>query len=988
MTRTRFTSVTPSAAAAAFCVWSLSGCLVILALGLGSCCRTSEVGIAKNFDSGARDTPAGGDAVGDSAGTTCNKMLIDKKVNGQACGCADECRSGVCAQGVCCSTACDGVCRACNLPGGPGVCGNVAAGQLPAVAGQCKADAPVSCGLDGRCDGAGGCRKFPDGSVCEAGSCQGSAVIGAKICTGGACLPGPATACSPYGCDPANGRCFASCTAAAQCDARACTNGSCGKKPLGATCSAGADCASGSCADGVCCNLACTGPCVSCNQVGFMGECSPVAAGNPDPHGQCKSEAASTCGSSGLCNGAGGCAKFAAGTECRAASCNSGSELPSAICDGEGLCQSGTAIPCAPFQCSGTACRVACNVNEDCVSPNVCTAGSCGKKPNGQVCTGPADCQSGFCVDGVCCNNGCVGTCVSCALTASRGRCTNVAAGTVDPRAMCKDKGAAACDTNGKCNGNKGCQSYGDGTVCKAASCAAATSSLTQVSTCVGGVCKTPTATSCSPFKCSGAGCGTGCATDADCVSPNTCIGGSCGKKPVGQNCSTASECAAGLFCADGVCCQSDCKASCFACNVTGSKGTCVPTKAGDVDPRTMCAVQAPATCGTDGTCDGTGACHKRIAMTPCGDPSCTAGTAKGASFCNGSGTCVAGATTMCAPYVCDVANKACFTSCVGTDNSSCLAPNKCDMAKCGLSPLGAMCTVAADCVSNFCVDGRCCADACTGQCKACDVAGSEGTCSPLPNNTADPLQPCALTAESTCGTDSKCDGAGACRFWDTNTICRQKSCTGVIATNQEKCTTGHTCPGPNTSNCGNIKCDMTAGTCKVSCTVDADCAVGMCDTSNGSCGKKGLGIVCSVGSDCISGNCVDGVCCSTAACAAECTSCAASGTGVCAVVPNDMPDTDTCPNENTACGKTGKCDGNGACKKAKAPGDSCGDVCVGDTVQPRTCDTNGACVNTGAATLCGLFTCDPGTKTCKITCAVDGDCAAGKTCTVPPACQ
>ena len=955
--------------------------MVLLAVVAG--CRTNDTGTVRPRDGGAFDTPmTEGGGGGDTGPTACIKDLVDKRNAGQACGCNDECRTGFCAQGVCCNSACDGVCQACNRTSGPGVCGPIAAGQQPATPAQCKAEAPDSCGLDGKCDGAGACRKYPDGSICAAGACQGSAVIGAKICNGGSCVAGPATACSPYACDSATGRCFASCTLAAQCDGRGCTAGSCGQKPLGATCSNGTECVSGSCADGVCCNLACNGPCVSCNQVGRMGECSPVSAGNPDPHSQCKVEAASTCGSSGLCNGVGGCAKFAAGTECRAATCTNGSELPSATCDGEGVCGAGTAIPCAPFQCGASACRATCATNADCVAPNVCTAGSCGKKPNGQTCNGAGDCQSGFCVDGVCCNDGCVGTCVSCALSSTRGRCTNVPAGTVDPRMFCQNKGAASCETNGKCNGNKGCQSYPAGTVCKAASCNAGNNNATQASTCVDGACRTPTATSCAPFKCGGTSCAIACGSNADCVAPNTCIDGSCGKKPLASNCGSTAECAQGLTCSDGVCCSTACTAGCFSCAILGSIGQCVPVAAGQDDPKSMCATQAAATCGTTGKCNGGGACAKHPATTMCGAATCTNGSAKGASFCDGLGTCNAGNTTPCAPFTCNAGGDACAASC--TADAQCVAPNKCVGNTCGLSPIGATCTGNSDCAApGLCVDGACCASACTEPCKSCGLDGFKGACTNIAVGEFDSA--CPVTAESTCGTDGKCNGAGACSKWPDGTSCRSRSCSGTTETPAAACA-GGTCPAATTISCGTFTCDGTSQ-CRATCTQDNHCSVGMCDTGNGSCGKKGLGIACAGNGDCINGQCVDGVCCASAACGGECSSCAVPGSeGTCANVPNNGDDPDTCQNENTICGRTGKCDGSGGCKTALALGASCGSVCAAGGAQARTCDGARMCVDTGAPVDCGDYACDAGA--CKTACAGDPDCATGKTCAAPPVCQ
>lgn len=47
---------------------------------------------------------------------------VPKKPLGQACASSAECGSGNCADGVCCNSACSGVCQACNLSGKVGTC--------------------------------------------------------------------------------------------------------------------------------------------------------------------------------------------------------------------------------------------------------------------------------------------------------------------------------------------------------------------------------------------------------------------------------------------------------------------------------------------------------------------------------------------------------------------------------------------------------------------------------------------------------------------------------------------------------------------------------------------------------------------------------------------------------------------------------------------------------------------------------------------------
>jgi len=87
--------------------------------------------------------------------------------------------------------------------------------------------------------------------------------------------------------------------------------------------------------------------------------------------------------------------------------------------------------------------------------------------PN-QTCTEAAQCASGFCVDGICCNEACTGTCVSCNQAQSPGTClpvvgaedasastpctgTNICTGSADGQPACKLKSRAICSMNAEC---------------------------------------------------------------------------------------------------------------------------------------------------------------------------------------------------------------------------------------------------------------------------------------------------------------------------------------------------------------------------------------------------------------------------------------------------------------------------------------------------------------------------------------------------------
>src|SRR5262249_55963894 len=155
----------------------------------------------------------------------------------------------------------------------------------------------------------------------------------------------------------------------------------------------------------------------------------------------------------GICDGFGGCALYAAETICTQPSC-AGPKLNTAgTCDGKGACRAASVQNCWPYMCSNGACATSCTMDSDCQEGHACVGGSCGPKPIGQSCTGNTDCGSSFCVDGVCCDGPCVGACLSCSLPSSMGHCSPAPASTPDPRGMCKDKSPSACSTNGLCDG-------------------------------------------------------------------------------------------------------------------------------------------------------------------------------------------------------------------------------------------------------------------------------------------------------------------------------------------------------------------------------------------------------------------------------------------------------------------------------------------------------------------------------------------------------
>lgn len=415
---------------------------------------------------------------------------------GGACATSQECASGICVDGVCCTDECTGLCRRCAV--GTGTCSPVT-----------SADDPDTCTGSKTCDASGACKRK---------------------------------------------------------DAQAC--------------SSDGDCASGHCADGVCCDTPCSGTCRACTAAkkgsGSDGTCGDVAA-ETDPDDECPEALPSQCAPGGVCNGGGACKPYVPqGTACGLTACVGGVQTgPS--CDGVGHCGS-NAVTCAPYACGVTACNTSCTTSADCASTAYCDpSGHCTTlKTKGDPCSTEAECSTTFCVDGICCENGCTGQCAACDVAGSVGTCSPVTGTPHGTRAPCTGAGE---ECGGTCDGaNQGtCQYPAASTACGTPSCANGSESASR---CDGqGACAAPVETLCAPYTCGAKACETSCASDADCsggneckpdhtcaprpgasckddhtvvdgsgtatpCDPYTCIGGACK-----QACSSVDDCVSGYVC-------------------------------------------------------------------------------------------------------------------------------------------------------------------------------------------------------------------------------------------------------------------------------------------------------------------------------------------------------------------------------------------------------------------------------------------------------
>jgi hypothetical protein len=313
------------------------------------------------------------------------------KAFGVTCASAGQCYSGYCVDGVCCNGPCVGACMRCDVAGKEGQCYPVPAGQDPDN--ECAQQNPQTCGLDGFCDGMGGCRKWPGGTVCAQAACGATGsinkVILAKVCDGaGVCVGHGEVDCGTYRCNPATKACYESCTSNTACmPSINCGSGRCGgkKKPNGAACTAAIQCESGYCTDGACCDGACSGTCKTCKLTGLTWSSSPVSIAGKcinipsgmDPGGECSATAKHSCGTDGTCSGAGSCRLYVKGTICQTRLCDISSDPnvlnPFHRCNGTGLCQPDG----APTSCGAYVCVSWQGCYGRCTSSAQCATGTC-----------------------------------------------------------------------------------------------------------------------------------------------------------------------------------------------------------------------------------------------------------------------------------------------------------------------------------------------------------------------------------------------------------------------------------------------------------------------------------------------------------------------------------------------------------------------------------------------------------------------------------
>jgi hypothetical protein len=264
----------------------------------------------------------------------------------------------------------------------------------------------------------------------------------------------------------------------------------------------------------------------------------------------------------------------------------------------------------------------------------------------------------------------------------------------------------------------------------------------------------------------------------------------------------------------------------------------------------------------------------------------------------------------------------------------------------------GAACAADGQCNSSVCVDGLCCDRACDGQCEACDVAGSAGTCkvvTGVPHGARTKCRAPGLGEDPACA--ESCNGTDkACKPAATTVSCSVDACAAGTETHASTCDGAGKCKDVPKS-CGDYVCDAKA--CKTACASKADCPNPAHFCEAGKCiPQQASGSACNRDVACATGLCVDGVCCASK-CDGQCQACDVPGqVGNCVAIkgkPHGLR-SDCTKDSSDAC-KSLACDGTNTASCAA-------------TVGP-----------------CGNYACDDGEKVCKKTCATNAECVAGFEC-------
>ena len=678
-----------------------------------------------------------------------------------------------------------------------GICCIDADGDIYGVGGGCfDADCDdenpaVHTQADEICDGFDNdCNGMIDDDVsdCAAGDCSlgelGYFEDPPESCVAGECVGDPAQLCDLYTCsegEEEGDECADACDGEddLKCVPPAhCDDSVCeSDEPDGETCDEASDCESTHCGNGFCCAF---GDCCSvAEDCPTFGTEDPICTSPPTCQG---TTGATVCGSSFICSNT--------GLEEDDSACDSATEAddcgyyPSVYCTGA-------------MDQAAPECATSCDNNLDCDPDAHCNPETSQCEPDvndGNACEGDAWCVSDYCENGFCCQNGdCCSTEANCPASYSS---------------------EAVCTSPATCQGER------DVAVCNANSCATSMG-VADDSACVGGL----EAADCGPYPsvvCTGGAvqnppvCADSCTADSECDADAYCNDASVcvPDESDGETCDADAQCVSG-HCGNGFCCESgDCCADDGDCN----------------------AYDEAAECTSTATCQGS-----RV------DGECSASSQCGADTLADDSGCAGAIANDCGPYPSVACGNGmnqvaptCPNSCMG--DGDCDASAHCEGGSCVPDAgQGGFCTSTVQCAGGLaCVDNVCCTSACNGACEACDVPGSEGTCTDIPEG---------VDLDNECGgvscndyfhswsgdncrdradvpsTGAGCNGSGACET--AADLCPSQGVGSVVETCNAQCENPNlaTCTGtndpvctavnPGTNTCGEGVCENTMNQCQ-----------------------------------------------------------------------------------------------------------------------------------------------------------------------------
>ncbi len=623
-------------------------------------------------------------------------------------------------------------------------------GYMDCQEGVCVEVTGGTCAIDAHCDRPGACEENP--GRCVGGRC----IYPARVCD-----DGPENTCEE------NDTVFVSYPAIGRCDPG---TDSCVYTPTRTPC---ADCAATCLAS--CATISCDETAGGCKSEGVcVAGDIPTCSYQHAVDGTTCDRPGSTPGSlDGVCAD-GLCVACRASTDCPAApelhpecfaagcddnvcvytpqpaqscapqACTNGYTDYARVCGAAGSCPSTGGVSCNGLKCNsaGTACLTSCSGDQDCLSGLSCSGGSCvGLLPDGASCVGlDGDaCQSGRCVDGVCCKTACDGVCQRCG--AGDGVCDEVPA---DDSAC----GVINCDGL-----DTDCRDYHDLTTNRCASF---------------GACKQPNSAACAGFT-DREGQHPGC--DDPC---HYCSGGDCTHLTSGQGygCdATATTCSGADSCdASGTCRANDlsgqqpgCNTPCHFCG----GGACTYLTSGQGYGCTGAAstCKSAESCSASGVCQSTNLSGQQPGCNSpcyfCSEGGCYYLTSGQGYGCTGAATACKSAESCSATGVCEATNY-------GGQQPGCDTPcHYCAAGVCtylqagsgyGCTAPATACSAADTCNSS----GICLAnDLPTGQQTGCNDACHycyEGDCVYLTSG-----QGYGCTGNASCGQPYACNGSGTC---------------------------------------------------------------------------------------------------------------------------------------------------------------------------------------------------------------------------------